>query len=272
MSIDAARAAYPAAVSMGPVSPTSAGPGGHRPSRGTGPPALALARAGRHVVPQGPAPARQPGAARRHRGRPRRRRPAGRAALRRRSGAMGHGRSGSAGLPRRVPARPWTRASAGGLLIRHGVARRPSSPRSSPRPVRPPSTSARTSRRTASPATRRSRRRSGPCRSSAPGRPTRSPRDGCRKEDDTAYRVFTPFYRGWVRHGWRAPAGDVPSDVEWWMPLECQGFPAAPDLDGLVLPDAGEEAAWTRGRPTATAGSPATRTCATGPTWPAPAR
>jgi deoxyribodipyrimidine photo-lyase len=26
-----------------------------------------------------------------------------------------------------------------------------------------------------------------------------------RKDDDTPFRVYTPFHRAWVRHGWRAP-------------------------------------------------------------------
>jgi deoxyribodipyrimidine photo-lyase len=72
----------------------------------------------------------------------------------------------------------------------------------------------------------------------APGRVT--------KPDGTSYRVFTPFYRGWLAHGWRTPAPEIPDDVDWWMPRECDGYPTAPDLDGLVLPPAGEEAAWQR--------------------------
>jgi deoxyribodipyrimidine photo-lyase len=62
------------------------------------------------------------------------------------------------------------------------------------------------------------------------------------KEDGTPYRVFTPFWRAWVRHGWRAPAAAA-TDVDWWMPQECDRLPAAPDLDRLVLPPAGESAA-----------------------------
>ena len=72
----------------------------------------------------------------------------------------------------------------------------------------------------------------------APGRVT--------KDDGTAYRVFTPFWRAWVAHGWRAPAPPPPTDVEWWMPLECQRRPEAPDLGALVLPAAGEAAAKER--------------------------
>ena len=66
------------------------------------------------------------------------------------------------------------------------------------------------------------------------------------KDDGTPYRVFTPFYRAWCAHGWRAPAPDVPDAVDWWMPQECDGFPDAPDLGALTLPPAGEEAAWER--------------------------
>ncbi len=69
----------------------------------------------------------------------------------------------------------------------------------------------------------------------APGRVT--------KDDGTAYRVYTPFYRAWRRHGWRAPAADP--DVTWVMAEECDGIPSAPDLP-FDLPAAGEEAALER--------------------------
>ncbi|MEI6361753.1 MAG: deoxyribodipyrimidine photo-lyase [Actinomycetes bacterium] len=66
------------------------------------------------------------------------------------------------------------------------------------------------------------------------------------KPDGTPYRVFTPYHRAWTAHGWRAPASDIPADVDWWMPRDCDGYPSAPDLDGMVLPPAGEAAAWQR--------------------------
>ena len=69
----------------------------------------------------------------------------------------------------------------------------------------------------------------------APGRVT--------KDDGTAYRVYTPFYRAWMRHGWRAPAADV--EAEYVMPLECHGYPERPDLP-FALPAAGEAAALER--------------------------
>ena len=72
----------------------------------------------------------------------------------------------------------------------------------------------------------------------APGRVT--------KDDGTAYRVYTPYFRGWLRHGWPNPAEDVPADANWWQGMQCHGIPPAPDLGTLVLPEAGERAAWAR--------------------------
>jgi deoxyribodipyrimidine photo-lyase len=83
-----------------------------------------------------------------------------------------------------------------------------------------------------------------------------------RKDDGTSYRVFTPYYRGWVRHGWRPPAGRAPADAAWWMPVDCHGYPAAPDLGPLALPPAGEQAArerWAAFRDGALAGYAAHR-------------
>jgi len=68
------------------------------------------------------------------------------------------------------------------------------------------------------------------------------------KGDGTAYRVFTPFYRAWLAHGWRAPATGIPGDVDWWMPMECQGRPSVStnNIELPALPAAGEKAAWDR--------------------------
>jgi deoxyribodipyrimidine photo-lyase len=71
----------------------------------------------------------------------------------------------------------------------------------------------------------------------APGRVT--------KDDGSSYRVYTPFWRAWMQHGWPTPAAP-PGDVDWWMAMECDGYPALPDLGDLVLPPAGEDAAWSR--------------------------
>lgn len=67
-----------------------------------------------------------------------------------------------------------------------------------------------------------------------------------RKSDGTPYRVFTPFYRAWRAHGWRAPAAGPAADIDWWMPMECDGRPEA--RTDIELPTAGESAAWERWR------------------------
>jgi deoxyribodipyrimidine photo-lyase len=61
--------------------------------------------------------------------------------------------------------------------------------------------------------------------------------------EGTPYRVFTPFYRAWLEHGWRDPAPEVEVD---WVTAKSVDIPKGPDLD---LPEAGESAAlalWQR--------------------------
>jgi deoxyribodipyrimidine photo-lyase len=78
----------------------------------------------------------------------------------------------------------------------------------------------------------------------APGRVT--------KDDGAPYRVFTPFFRAWRDHGWRAPAGSGPQSARWIDPSDVPGgarlsvsIPEPPiELD---LP-AGEAAAHTQWR------------------------
>ena len=65
------------------------------------------------------------------------------------------------------------------------------------------------------------------------------------KDDGTAYRVYTPFYKAWLRHGWRAPAGSS-EPITWLKPDSGDVMPARPDLDGTLLPAAGELAAQAR--------------------------
>jgi deoxyribodipyrimidine photo-lyase len=68
-----------------------------------------------------------------------------------------------------------------------------------------------------------------------------------RKDDDTPFRVYTPFYRAWLRHGWRAPAESTGADVRWLAGVDSTGIPKDPDLPaGLALPDAGEAAGLAR--------------------------
>lgn len=72
----------------------------------------------------------------------------------------------------------------------------------------------------------------------APGRVT--------KGDGTPYRVFTPFYRAWQEHGWRAPAPGVRSVP--WIRADVRTTPL-PDVDppeGVTLPPLGEQAARRR--------------------------
>lgn len=75
-----------------------------------------------------------------------------------------------------------------------------------------------------------------------------------RKGDGTPYRVYTPFFRAWSGHGWRAPAPDPDRWPAWRIeqrgPLACDGLPDEPAVSG-ELPPAGEAAAlerWARFR------------------------
>lgn len=76
----------------------------------------------------------------------------------------------------------------------------------------------------------------------APGRVT--------KPDGSPYKVYSPFYRAWLEHGWRAPAGSDPNQVQWLSELASDEVPADPVLqDDVDLPEAGEQvaqAAWNR--------------------------
>src|ERR1700761_2745840 len=76
----------------------------------------------------------------------------------------------------------------------------------------------------------------------APGRIT--------KGDGTPFKVYTPFYKAWSEHGWRAPARS-PGRTERQTP-DGPGIPQYPALpSGLTLPEAGEQAAlaaWRRFR------------------------
>lgn len=64
-----------------------------------------------------------------------------------------------------------------------------------------------------------------------------------------SYKVFTPFFRAWRRHGWPAPAQSDPRRVDWFA-TSGDASPDVPELPaGVSLPPAGEEAAlnawWT---------------------------
>jgi deoxyribodipyrimidine photo-lyase len=60
------------------------------------------------------------------------------------------------------------------------------------------------------------------------------------------FAVFTPFYRAWLAHGWRAPAATIAARTAWRSDLDGDDVPADPRLPaGLTLPEAGEAAART---------------------------
>ena len=73
----------------------------------------------------------------------------------------------------------------------------------------------------------------------APGR-VRKPSDG------TPYRVYTPFYRAWLAHGWRDPA-QTPSEIPTVTPRDSdRSFPDWKMPEGVTVMPAGEEAALER--------------------------
>jgi deoxyribodipyrimidine photo-lyase len=81
-----------------------------------------------------------------------------------------------------------------------------------------------------------------------------------RTGDGAPFRVFTPFYRAWLAHGWPAPATTITGRIEWATGLDGVEWPAEPRLpEGTVLPAAGEQAArqaWQRYRAARLAGYP----------------
>ena len=56
------------------------------------------------------------------------------------------------------------------------------------------------------------------------------------KGDGTPYKVFTPFYDAWRRHGWPTPADTGASSARWIDPADVAGRPELADI-----PDAGVE-------------------------------
>ena len=65
-----------------------------------------------------------------------------------------------------------------------------------------------------------------------------------RKPDDTNYRVYTPFYKGWLAHGWRDPVS-APKQINATKPNKNQK--QIPDWKtDLDIPQAGEAAALER--------------------------
>jgi deoxyribodipyrimidine photo-lyase len=56
------------------------------------------------------------------------------------------------------------------------------------------------------------------------------------------YKVYTPFSRAWLEHGWRDPV-DRPASATWLTLRETVDVPEPELPEGLTLPDAGEEVA-----------------------------
>jgi deoxyribodipyrimidine photo-lyase len=64
--------------------------------------------------------------------------------------------------------------------------------------------------------------------------------------DGTPYKVYTPFYRAWRTHGWRAPA-KTPKSMKFVQPTsEYRNFPEFPVPKGVEIIKAGEAAALSR--------------------------
>ncbi|HWJ09378.1 MAG TPA: deoxyribodipyrimidine photo-lyase [Nocardioides sp.] len=59
------------------------------------------------------------------------------------------------------------------------------------------------------------------------------------------YKVFTPFHKAWVQHGWRPPAASDPTAVD-WVGAPSEDLPDEPELGDVELPEAGEAAALAR--------------------------
>ena len=67
-----------------------------------------------------------------------------------------------------------------------------------------------------------------------------------RKDDGTPYRVYTPFYRAWLGHGWRGPVA-APKNPTWVTPnKKDQQIPNWQVPAGTTLQSAGELAAHKR--------------------------
>ncbi|MCF6388503.1 DNA photolyase family protein [Mycobacterium sp. MBM] len=56
-----------------------------------------------------------------------------------------------------------------------------------------------------------------------------------RKDDDSPYKVFTPFFRRWQEHGWRAPAASSAASARWLDPTDLSHKTLRP----VPIPDPG---------------------------------
>jgi deoxyribodipyrimidine photo-lyase len=67
-----------------------------------------------------------------------------------------------------------------------------------------------------------------------------------KQSDDTPYKVYTPFYRGWRAHGWRAPAATPKNIKAPKPPVEYRAFPDFVMPAHVRVIEAGEAAALKR--------------------------
>jgi deoxyribodipyrimidine photo-lyase len=63
------------------------------------------------------------------------------------------------------------------------------------------------------------------------------------KGDGDPYKVFTPFYGAWQKHGWRVPAKSGPKSANWIDPADAKGAVEIPDAGVELELPAGEQAA-----------------------------
>ena len=93
-----------------------------------------------------------------------------------------------------------------------------------------------TSPRSAVAATTPSATRSATSRWKRPGRRIWSRRAGSSRTTANPYKVFTPFYDAWRKHGWRAPAKSGPKSANWIDPADAQGRCRHPRRRGRTRP------------------------------------
>ena len=94
--------------------------------------------------------------------------------------------------------------------------------------------------------------------------------DRVRNQSGNPYKVYTPFSKGWLEHGWRDPV-DAPTGAHWLALDETVDVPDPELPAGLELPEAGEAAPAGGGRRTSRSTWPTTTTSGTAPTWTPPA-
>jgi deoxyribodipyrimidine photo-lyase len=63
------------------------------------------------------------------------------------------------------------------------------------------------------------------------------------KNDGTPYKVFSPYFDAWGKHGWRAPAESGPKSAHWIDPADVSGGVDIPDAGVALDMPAGETAA-----------------------------